>query len=120
MAENKNFEVIDNNDIDVLDKGEDENRLVLKLVVPATYEGKNYTVLDLRGLERLKGRDLIDASRYLSRSGDISFAKELEAEFCYSLAAKAVDLPIEFFYNLGIRDAVAVKNRVTGFLYSRD
>lgn len=118
MAENK-FDIVDNN-IEVIDKGEDENRMIIKLVTPATFEGKNYTELNLSGLDNLKGRDLIDASRYLSRSGDISFAKELEAEFCFSLAARATDLPVEFFYNLGIRDAVAVKNRVTGFLYSRD
>lgn len=119
------MKVVDNentadNSVDVIEYGEDENRMYYKLIVPKTYEGTTYTMIDLTKLETLEGRDLIDASRYLSRSGDISFAKELEAEFCFSLAAKAMKLPIEFFYGLNIRDALAVKNRVTGFLYGRD
>lgn len=77
---------------------ETERENVIKLEKPYCFEDKEYTEIDMRGLERLKIQDAIDAQRAL-------FGKEVAANmlcetttaFAREIATKATGLPAEFF-----------------------
>lgn len=97
-----------------------ENKLVIELKRPYTFEGETYEEIDLRGLETLTAEDMIAASRVLDRSGSFSFLPEMTIEYACVISAKATKLPIEFFKGLNPKDAMKLKNRVTGFLYGAE
>ena len=93
---------------------------VVKLITPVEFEGTKYTEIDLSNIVDLDTRVLIDANKYLDKSGDYSPMKEFETEYYLYIASRASDLPIELFYKLKLRDGNAVKNRVRNFLSSKD
>lgn len=97
-----------------------ENNLIIELRKPYTFEGKTYDEIDLRGLETLTADDMIAASRVLDRSGSFSFLPEMTVEYACVISSRATKLPIEFFKGLHPKDAMKLKNRITGFLYGAD
>lgn len=97
-----------------------EESLILKLRKPYTFEGKEYTELDLSGLEDTTAEDLAAVNRVLSKSGVVSPMPEMTQDFCMHMAARVCKLPIEFFKRLPAREAIRLKNTVTGFLYGGD
>lgn len=107
---------------EILEKveAEEENKLVFDLSKEYKFEGKNYTKIDLRGLDDLTAADMIAANRVLSRNGNVDFLQEMTLEYACVLASKGSDLPVEFFKGLPPKDAIKVKNRVTGFLYGAE
>ena len=46
---------------------EEEESLVIKLKKPYKFEGKEYTEIDLSGLEDLSAADMISVNKYLDR-----------------------------------------------------
>ena len=83
-------------------------------------EGKDYTEVDLSGMDDLSAEDMIAADRYLTRSGSFSVMPEMTLEYACFIATRAAKQPIEFFRGLPPKDALKVKNRVTSFFYSED
>lgn len=106
------------NENEVVVSVDDEN--ILKLIEPFTFEGVTHTEIDLSGLYKLKARDLNEAARYYNKTGQVSMTKEFDPEFCQYLASKATGLPVECFLDMGIRDGIMLRQRVTNFLFSRD
>ena len=100
----------------------EEESLVVKFKKPYTFEGKEYTEVDLTALEDITAADMIATNKYMERSsaGTINVMPEISLEYACVLAAKAVKLPIEFFTNLPPKEALKVKNRVMGFLFGQD
>jgi hypothetical protein len=84
------------------------------------FEGKEYATIDLSGLENLTAQTMIQADKFLNRSGNFSILPEMSLEYTLFVAANASGLPVEFFYQLKPRDALRVKNAVTGFFYSAE
>ena len=85
------------------------------------FEGKEYTGIDLSGLEELTGADMIAVNKYMQRtSRGIDVMPEVSLEYACNLAAKGSKLPIEFFTGLPPREAMKVKNRVMGFLFGSE
>lgn len=99
---------------------EADNEYAVKLSKPYEFEGSTFTEVDLSGLEKLTTRDMLAADKHLSRGGNISVMPELTLDYALFLAARAAELPIEFFMGLSPRDAVKIKNRVTNFLYGAE
>lgn len=89
-------------------------RIVFKK--PYTFEGKEYTEVDLRGLETLKTSDLAEADRLFNTSGQFSVMNEMAVGYTCILASKASELPVEFFESLPAPEGLKVKNKVMGFL----
>lgn len=87
---------------------------------PYTFEGTTYTKVDLSGLDNLTAADMIAANKVLDRTGSFTFLPEMSLEYACIIAAKAANLPVEFFKGLHPREAVKVKNRVTAFFYGTD
>lgn len=83
------------------------------------FEGKEYFQIDLSGLENLTAADMIRTNKVLERAGSMSIVPEMSLEYACVLASSACGQPIEFFNGLRPRDAIKVKNKVTGFLFGQ-
>lgn len=104
---------------------EEENEevsMVIKFKKPYKFEGKEYTEVDLSGLDDLQASDMIAVNKYMQRTsgGVIDVMPEVSMEYACVLASKAAKLPIEFFTSLPPREAMKVKNRVMGFLFGSE
>lgn len=99
----------------------DELNMVIKFKKPYHFEGKEYTEVDLSGMDDLTGADMIAVNKIMSRgSAGIDVMPEVSVEYAFYLAARAAKLPVEFFMNLSPRESMKVKNRVMGFLFGSD
>lgn len=99
----------------------DDINMVIKFKKPYRFEGKEYTEIDLSGLDDLTASDMIAVNKYMQRTtAGIDVMPEVSLEYACVLASKAAKLPIEFFINLPPREAMRVKNRVMGFLFGSD
>lgn len=96
---------------------DEEDSLIVKFGKPYKFEGKEYKEVDLSGLENLSAADMIAADKYLTKSGSFSITPEMTMEYSCYIAAQCSNQPIEFFTGLPSREAIKVKNKVTGFFY---
>ena len=100
--------------------GEEES-LVIRFGKPYRFEGREYTELDLSGLEDLTAADMIALeNQYEKRNPGINVMPEVKLGYAMMMAARAAKLPVEFFDGLPQREAMKVKNRVMGFLFGSD
>lgn len=91
------------------------NEFIIKFKRPYTFEGKEYTEIDLSGIEELNATDLIQTQKMLSDKAIGTMVPELNYEYNFMLAAKATKLPMEFFYGLPGQAAVSVKTMVSQY-----
>ena len=91
-----------------------ERAHVIVLKKPHTWERKEFTEIDLGGLDKLTIRDAIDAQRDLFGQQEVASSLLCEATtaFAMEIAAKASGLPIEFFKMLPINVGRQVKRAV--------
>lgn len=104
------------------EENEEEVSMVIKFKKPYTFEKKEYTEIDLSGMDDLTGADMIAVNKIMKRSGSggIDVMPEVSVEYACYFAARAAKLPVEFFMNLPPRELMKVKNRVMGFLFGSD
>lgn len=107
---------------DAVEDDEDEDSLVIKLKKPYLFEGKEYSEIDLSGLEDLSAQDMIAVNKIMSRSSGatMDIMPEVSLEYACVLASRAAKQPIEFFTGLPPKAAIKVKNRVMGFLFGAE
>lgn len=76
-----------------------ESGNVVKLTTPYKFEGKEYSEIDLGGLDKLTIQDAIDAQLELFSQQEVasSMLCETTTAFARTIATKATDLPVEFF-----------------------
>lgn len=99
----------------------EEDNMVIKFKKPYIFEQKEYTELDLSGMEDMTGADMIAVNKIMQRSAaGIDVMPEVSVEYAFYFAAKAAKLPVEFFNGLPPRESMKVKNRVMGFLFGSD
>ncbi|MBO5145010.1 MAG: phage tail assembly protein [Lachnospiraceae bacterium] len=94
-------------------------KYIIHLKEPVTFEGKKYDTIDLTGLDRICARDMIAVNRRLSDSGNMDTIQENTLEYALNLAAVAAEMPIEFFEQLKPSVAIRVKRCVVGFIYKQ-
>ncbi len=112
---------VENENISVDEKKEvSENRYIIPLKEPVTFEGEQYDRIDLTGLENIRAADMITVNRRMSNSGNIDFLLENSLEYALNLAAIATELPVEFFLQLKPGAAMRVKQCVSSFLYRQE
>lgn len=100
---------------------EDDESLVIQLKKPYKFEGKEYTEIDLSGLEDLVAEDMIAVNKIMNRSNPgIDVMPEVSMEYACYIAAKASKMPVEFFKRLPAKSSMKVKNRVMGFLFGSE
>ena len=83
-------------------EAETDQRLVVKFSKPYHCEGKEYTEVDLSGLEGLTVKDAIDVQRQLFNQQEVaaSLLTETTTAFARALAVKATGKPVEFFQQM--------------------
>lgn len=96
-----------------------EDFMVIKLKNPIMFEGNRYDKIDLTRLDDIKAADMVAISRRMTRSGNIDTTPETSLEYALNMANLATGLPLEFFDQLPPYVAMAIKGRVTNFLYRR-
>jgi len=99
---------------------EEETTFVIQFKRPYRFEGKEYTEVDLSGLEDMTAADLTAVETQYGKRHPGSAMPELKTEYALMMAARAAKQPIEFFYGLPMREALKVKNGITGFLFGAD
>lgn len=114
---NENAVVVEEN---VVLQGKVEDYLVIQLKKPIMFEGNSYTKIDLTGLEDVKAADMVSINRRMARNGSIDITPELTLEYALNMANIVTGLPLEFFDQLPPYAAMAIKGRVTNFLYGRE
>lgn len=81
------------------------------------FEGKTYDKIDFSGMEDITGKDMIEASRYMKRIGMSDSDEEMQLPYALYIAAKAAQMPMEFFEILKPYDTLKVKGRVLRFFF---
>lgn len=103
---------------DTLEAAENDD-FIVNLRKPMNYEGERYDRIDLSGLREIKAADMIAINRRLTRSGNVDASQEISLEYSLNMAHLATGIPFEFFEQLPPYAALAVKGRVTSFLFGR-
>ena len=114
MADRKNLEVIDAGDVTV------ENDLIVELYKEYSFEGEKVCRIDFTGLENVTAKTMIKTSKVLTNAGDVQLLPESSLHYALIIASECTKYPIEFYENLCPRDAMKVKNTVTGFFYGEE
>ena len=99
---------------------EKEDDLIIRLKKPVNFEGESHDKIDLSGLSEIKASDMVMINRRLSRNGNAETNQEFTLEYALNMANVATGLPLEFFDQLPPYAAMAVKNRVIGFLFRQE
>lgn len=91
---------------------------VIRLNKPWRFEQKEYTEIDLSGLDCLTIQDAINAQRDLFGQQEVasSLVCETTTSFAMEIAARASGLPIEFFKLLPIGAGRQVKREVQAYI----
>lgn len=83
------------------------------------FEGKTIESVDLSGLADLSAEDGQDIERlYKKITKTYSTSPETTVDYAMAAASKITGLPVEFFKQVSLKDAVKIKNRVINFLYT--
>lgn len=90
---------------------------VVKFTRSYSFEGKSYSEVDLAGMDDLTAKDMMEAEKYLFKTGTVSALPDQAVGYVCFIASRISDQPIEFFMGLSPRDMNRVKNKVTGFFY---
>lgn len=101
---------------------EDSVDLIVKFRRPYHFEGKEYTQVDLSGLEDVSAGALQNVGRALlkKRPGLNPSTIEMTMDYANMLAARVTSLPLEFFERLPGKEGMKIKTAVVGFLYGGD
>lgn len=111
--EDTEIEIVNTDEIE--DTDED---FIIKLSKKYSFEGKEFTELNLNGLRSLGRNDLTKAEYRMARLGLPLVNKEFDSTFALILARYSTGLPIEFFDILNIKDITAISVLVRSFLLS--
>ena len=111
MSENKNATA-------EVNEGTAQEGRVIELGKPYEFEGQTYTSIDLTGLDKLTVQDAVDAQRQLINAQEMAAAMlcETTTAFARAIAAKAAELPIEFFQLMPRGASRKVVNAVRGYM----
>lgn len=99
---------------------EQDESLILKFRKPYTFEGREYTDVDLSEMENMTAADLCAVAKLANRDLGVTPMPEVTLPYAIYMAARASHKPVEFFQGLPPAEAMKLKNMVTGFLYGGD
>jgi hypothetical protein len=97
-----------------------ENDFVLQFSKPYTFEDEVYTDVDLSGIEDITASDMIAAQKVISKGGTVELLPEMSLQYACVIASRVTKRPIEFFTGLPAKEAMKLKNLVTGFIFGAD
>lgn len=92
-----------------------EESLVVSLTKTYEFEGEKISEIDFSGIEDVTAKTMIKANKVLTASGDVQILPESSLHYALIIAAECTKYPIEFYERLRPRDAMKIKNMVSGF-----
>ena len=98
----------------------EERDFVIHFGKPYTFEEETFTEIDLSGLENITAADMIATQKQMTKGGTVDMLPEMSLQYACIIAARITGKPIEFFTGLPAREAVKLKNVVSGFIYVED
>lgn len=98
----------------------EEQSFVLTFGKPYTFEEETYTEVDLSGLENITAADMIATQKAMARGGTVDMLPEMSVQYACIIAARISGKPIEFFTGLPAKEAIKLKNMVSGFIFGAD
>lgn len=103
-------------------EGAEPENLILRFSKPYKFDGREYTEVDLSGLEDVTAGALENVGKIVSKKnpGMNPALLEMSMPFCNYLAQRVAGLPLEFFAGLPAKEAIKLKAMVTNFLYGGD
>lgn len=109
-------------EITTLPETVEENELLLHFKKPFRWEDKEYTEVDLSGLEELTAMDLERAYREYAQTAGLNLAAvpELSVQYACIIAAKVAKKPQEFFEALPAKYALELRNMVRNYFFGED
>ncbi len=116
----ENIEKLKAENLDEAEINEEENEFLVVFKKPFKFEGKEFTEIDLSGIEDMTGDQLIAAHRLFVKNKGVSLTPELDPAFGAIVASMVTDKPIEFFHALPANELGKVKRVVSGFFFSED
>ena len=63
---------------------------------------------------------MIAAQKLMSKGGSVDVLPEMSVQYACYIASRVADKPVEFFTGLPAKDAIKLKNIVTGFIFGAD
>ena len=96
------------------------NPYLLRFNKPYTFEEETFTEIDLSGLEDITAADMIATQKMMSRGGTVDMLPEMSVQYACIIAARISGKPVEFFTGLPAKEAMKLKNMVSGFIYGAD
>lgn len=103
---------------DMVQENREELTTLVRFSAPYSFEGSDYHEVDLPGLESITAGDIIKVTGQMKKSMELM--PEMTLQFACLMAARASGKPVEFFERLPAREAMKVKNVVTGFIFGTD
>jgi hypothetical protein len=94
-----------------------DNKYLVKFNKPYTFEGGEYTEVDLSGIETMTVKDLADAERQFTIQGNVAAMNEMSISYACIIASMASKKPDTFFTGLPANEGVKIKNLVMGFFF---
>lgn len=98
----------------------DNEEYILELSKTYHFEEEEVSSLDFSGLENITANNMIRAGKIMMASGAPSVFPENDLYYLLIIASDATGMPIEFFKALAPRDALKVKNKVSGFFFGEE
>lgn len=83
---------------------------VVKFGKPYSFEGKEYTEVDLKGYESFTTQDLIEINTQWKAARGNALLPEFDLQWNCFAAARATKLPVEFFLGLPSKEGKKVCN----------
>lgn len=93
--------------------------VIVKLYDPYMFEGQEVTEIDLTGLYDMTAQDMFAVDEQMRRLGYSGQNPEITRLYALLTAAKLNHKPWEWCNRMKARDAVRIKNVVSGFFYMR-
>lgn len=88
----------------------------IKLETPYVFEDKEYTEIDLTGLEKLKVKDAIAAQMKVMQNPSAVYMLEYSSVYAMQLAAMATGKPLEFYQLMPVGLAKKVRGAVANMV----
>ncbi len=97
-----------------------KNEYLLRFSKPYHFEDEIFAEIDLSSIENITASDMIAAQKMMSKGGAVEALPEMSMQYACYIASRVTDKPVEFFIGLPARDAIKLKNIVTGFIFGAD
>lgn len=98
----------------------EDSSFILRFAKPYTFEEERFTEIDLSGLENITAADMIATQKLMTKGGTVDMLPEMSVQYACIIAARITGKPIEFFTGLPAREAIKLKNMVSGFIFGAD